>query len=284
MNTTPGPNNAPEEWLRAQIIDFVRDNPGNRLQRIDNTPIFDAPLVGYAAGDDPLFAEYKRIIGPFHLTPHEALGADAGDPLSVVCWALPITEATRASNRSQIKEPSQRWAHTRNDGQKFCDTVYEFVVSLLNDAGYRAIAPQMSPQFRIHSEGIPGAPASSWSERHILYAAGMGTFSLSDGFITPKGIAMRCGSVVTDMPLMPTPRTATHHYANCLYYANGRCGVCIARCPAGAITRDGHDKQRCSVYMDREFASLRKEYEVDISGCGLCQTDVPCEFAIPRQG
>jgi len=33
------------------------------------------------------------------------------------------------------------------------------------------------------------------------YAAGHGTFSLSDGFITERGIAHRCGSVVTDLPL-----------------------------------------------------------------------------------
>jgi len=46
--------------------------------------------------------------------------------------------------------------------------------------------------------------ASNWSQRHIAYAAGLGTFSLSDGFITPKGIAMRCGSVVCDAALSPT--------------------------------------------------------------------------------
>lgn len=35
--------------------------------------------------------------------------------------------------------------------------------------------------------------ASRWSERHAAYAAGLGTFSLSDGFISSRGIAHRCG-------------------------------------------------------------------------------------------
>ena len=35
-------------------------------------------------------------------------------------------------------------------------------------------------------------------------------------------------------------------------------------------TGESHD------VTDRE-----KKYEVEITGCGLCQTDVPCEFQIP---
>ena len=94
---------------------------------------------------------------------------------------------------------------------------------------------------------------------------------------------MRCGTVVTDLPLPVTPRTYANHYANCLYMADGTCGVCMARCPAGAITAAGHDKERCSAYMDREFAGLRERLDITISGCGLCQTNVPCEDCIPSR-
>ena len=48
---------------------------------------------------------------------------------------------------------------------------------------------------------------SNWSERHIAYAAGLGTFSLSDGFITERGIAHRCGSAVVGLELPASPRT-----------------------------------------------------------------------------
>ncbi len=42
---------------------------------IDDSPIFEAPLVAFADGDDPLFYEYKdRIIGPLHMIPREIIG------------------------------------------------------------------------------------------------------------------------------------------------------------------------------------------------------------------
>ena len=129
-------------------------------------------------------------------------------------------------------------------------------------------------------------PFSNWSERHIAYAAGQGTFSLSDGFITERGIAHRCGSVVTTAELPPDARTATGPFANCLYYADGSCGNCIERCPAGAISEKGHDKIKCGAYLHdigydpQQFAN-GYDLERSVAGCGLCQTKVPCEGRNP---
>jgi epoxyqueuosine reductase len=281
----------PELALRQEIEVFVRDSPANRLEHLDGSPIYEAPLVGYAHGGDPLFEEYKTIIGPFHLTPREAIqyAIEEGPlaqhsstkRLSVICWALPISEATRASNRPQKAEPSQRWAHTRTYGEEFNDMLRRHVVEVLRAAGYLAIAPMLSPGFKTINEGVARPPVSTWSERHALYAAGLGTFSLSDGFITPRGIAMRCGSVVTNLPLQPTPRTAENHMANCLFYAEGTCGKCIERCPAGAITREGHDKSKCQEYVYHTLMPLAKPYNAKTVGCGLCQTGVPCEAMVP---
>ena len=122
-----------------------------------------------------------------------------------------------------------------------------------------------------------------------MYAAGLGTFGLSDGFITPRGIAMRCGSVVTNLPLAVTPRDYTSHTANCLYLSEGTCGVCAERCPAGAITREGgHDKLKCQEFTYGTLRPLFAEYGVEGErgagiGCGLCQTGVPCEAGIPAK-
>jgi hypothetical protein len=33
--------------------------------------------------------------------------------------------------------------------------------------------------------------------------------------------------------------------------------------------------------MYAEIAYIKKEYGVDVQGCGLCQTEVPCEFRNP---
>jgi len=76
-------------------------------------------------------------------------------------------------------------------------------VSLLEGLGYQAVAPELADFFKL--KNLPGGYVTNWSQRHIAYAAGLGTFSLNDGFITTKGMAMRCGSVVTDALIPPSP-------------------------------------------------------------------------------
>ena len=131
MTITP----SPEQRIAAEIARFVRLSPDNRLAGIDGTPIFDEPLLGYADADDPLFASYKQLIGASHLTPREMLAA-AGQAcapdrrLVVLSWILPIAEATRASNRAQTHEPSERWIHTRHHGERFNDVLRAHVVRL----------------------------------------------------------------------------------------------------------------------------------------------------------
>jgi epoxyqueuosine reductase QueG len=279
--------------LTDRIKAFVVGNPQNRLEHIDGSAIFEQPLVGVADGDDPLFAEYKTLIGPFHATPRELLaqalaelhnGADSSlDRIAVVSWVLPITEATRESNRGPRSSPSKRWAHTRNHGEKFNEELRRHVEQLLRGAGWLAVAPVLRPEFKKFHPDLADPLVSTWSERHAAYAAGLGTFSLNDAMITEHGIAVRFGSVVTNLPLDPNPRPYSNHTSNCLYLDEGSCADCIDRCPAGAISHDGHDKILCGTYchLSDESAEWRASYEVEVSGCGLCQTDVPCEDCIP---
>ena len=122
----------------------------------------------------------------------------------------------------------------------------------------------------------------------MAYAAGHGTFSLSDGFITKRGIAHRCGNVVTSLLLPVDRRTAKSPYSNCLFYVGVDCQACINRCPAGAITERGHDKIKCEQYLhDIGYSAeaLKDGYDNDknVAGCGLCQTKVPCEFQDPTK-
>ena len=277
------------QFIEREIKTFARTSPLNRLPMMDNYTIFDEPLVQFAGGDDPIFTEYKTIIDPTHLTPREALAKvydksskDMPAHLSVISWILPITDKTRKSNRSETLVPSRLWSHTRWYGEKFNNAMREHVVKLLTEMGYLAVAPMLQPYFKIDYDDInKRGYFSNWSERHIAYAAGLGTFSLSDGFITERGIAHRCGNVVTDLVLPTSPRTVKSPYSNCLFYVNGKCNACIARCPAGAITENGHDKMKCWDYMRLKLDYLLEEYNVSVAGCGLCQTKVPCEFRNP---
>jgi len=273
-----------EQLIRDEIRRFVLESPDNRLPESDQS-YFDEPLVGFAAADDPLFSQYKTIIGEFHMTPAEIMestyGVGVGKASTVICWILPITRETRQSNRREEHMPSLAWALTRAHGERFNTLLRLHLVELFRYLGVQAVAPLLSGMWRPVKES-PAGMASTWSERHAAYAAGLGTFSLSDGLITEKGIAHRCGSVITEEVIHPTPRSYADPWSNCLYFREGWCGLCIPRCPVGAISWQGHDKNKCQEYV---YGKLRNSagqlYNIMETGCGLCQTRVPCESCVP---
>lgn len=271
------------EQIHREIVRFVSESPLNRFPDTAE-PYFGEPLVGYAAADDPLFSAYKTVIGDFHLTPQELMesafgsGSRAG---SVISWILPVTRPTRESNRREELYPSQAWARTRFFGEQLNCALRRHLEGWLTGRGRRAVAPQLAAGWKEYSE-TPVGIASSWSERHAAYAAGLGTFSLNDALITPRGIAHRCGSVVTDLQLVPSGRPYPDHRYNCLYFRDGSCGLCIARCPVGALSKNGHDKAACRRHVyTTSVEAVAERFGVGQTGCGLCQTRVPCEACIP---
>jgi epoxyqueuosine reductase len=281
-------------FLVKAIKDYVAKSPANRFESFDGGRIFDEPLVGFADGDDAIFRDYKEIIGDFHLTPREALarhmesksgGQENPSTVSVISFILPVTYETRLSLRQETMIPSLRWNHTRWHGQDFINELSGYVMTLLESSGYTAVAPELADFFKL--KNLSSGYASNWSQRHIAYAAGLGTFSLNDGFITSRGMAMRCGSVVTDAKIQPTPRPYKGYLDNCLFYREGSCMRCAERCPAGAISKQGHDKNKCLEFLFTRQKELVKElgreegYIGRYLGCGLCQTKVPCEARIP---
>jgi epoxyqueuosine reductase QueG len=147
-----------------------------------------------------------------------------------------------------------------------------------------ALAPTASPLWERKLSERYGF-ASSWSERHAAYAAGLGTFGLSDGLITPRGKAVRCGSLIVKAAVPPTPRPYTDHHAHCLFFSSGKCGVCAKRCPAGAISDTGHDKEKCKTYIRGTTSAFVRDSQLGfpVNSCGLCQTGVPCESRIPAR-
>ncbi len=276
---------SPERAVEEVVRSFVATSPLNLMPSTRELTIFDEPLVRFASGDDPLYQRYKDIIGETHLTPQEAVaqsGAEVPPQLSIVSYILPIMEPTRLSNRKEKEVPSRRWSHQRYYGEKFNEALRQHVVDVLTEAGYLAVAPSLQPYFRTLTNEKAGMH-SVWSERHTAFAAGHGSFGLSDGFITPRGIAHRCGSVITDLSLAPSGRQSDDHHANCVYYADGTCKACAVRCPGGAITDAGHDKRVCEQWLHHigYLPITEHNEETSVHGCGLCQTKVPCEYRLP---
>lgn len=276
------------QWICSLIRDFAADSPLNRLGGpFGEEPAWGEPLVGIASGDDFIFETFREAVGSVHWTPGEIFrlsfpssNFDAAG-LSVISWVLPQTCLTKNDNRRSIITPSERWVRSRTFGERLNEALGKHIETTLKGAGYEAVSPALSPLWK-RFDKITGDYVSMWSERHIAYAAGLGTFGLCDGLITPVGKAVRLGSMVVGLRLDPTTRPYVSWHENCPFLENGRCGACIQRCPAGAISGRGHDKKKCAAYC-RPFLTdfIKENFGFDGVGCGLCQTGVPCESGIP---
>ena len=287
----------PCKFLENAVREYVRTSPLNHLAAFDNTPIVDDPIIAFADGDDPIFREYKTVIGDFHLTPRELLekyvaakrwrfgASGAMDRIGVVSWALPLTHETRVHERASPFGGSPRYNHSRWIGIRLYESVEQFVASLLEVLGCNAVAPTQSRLFEI--KDMPGGwLAANWSERHVAYACGLGTFGLNGLMITPRGCAVYLGSVVCDKALTPTPRSASR-VANCPYFRDGSCGLCIEHCTGSAIGAEGRSNVACLKNLRDEQADhiiksgLDKGLVGPAPACGRCSTGLPCEERIP---
>ncbi|MCI8869863.1 MAG: epoxyqueuosine reductase [Lawsonibacter sp.] len=277
--------------LMDKIIKFTADSPENYIPAEDairpdlaGMKLYEAPLVGFARADDALFtAEFKKpgIIHPEYQTPQEWLPGAR----TVVSFFLPFTGKIKESNRSLTDTPyepgtpqrcSAEWLHGRIEGQIFVNRLTDYIQSLLENEGFESVCPTTSGLLRMITPYI-----STWSERHAAYAAGLGTFGLSKGLITEKGMCGRYGSVITSAEFDADARPYSGPFEYCTM-----CGACMAKCPAGAIDKArgcalGKDQLLCAPYVSGsklppQGASRRVRY-----GCGKCQSGVPCESGIP---
>ena len=263
------------EELTSIIKDFVSSSARNVIPECDGMKIYDSsPLVGFASALDPLYSELKRqdIIGPHHWLPRDWVEGAR----TVIAFFLPFTREVVESNYPEGMS-SKEWYLARYYGEEFNNAVRDHVVSTLQRAGYQAVAPSRSEKFAMQ------AVTSNWSERHSAYISGLGTFCLSYSFITEKGCAGRYGTVVTDLELEPGRRTLGLR-DNCLHDENGTCGLCIPRCPAGAISAEKKDHGKCLEFLvTKVMAEQVPRYNIVVGGCGKCQTKVPCARRIPKK-
>jgi epoxyqueuosine reductase QueG len=261
---------------------FVHHSPGNYVQEdialrpdLAGMQIFGEPIFGYAPAEDPLFEELKKpgIIGAHFMTPAEWLpGAK-----TVIALFLPFTETVRAANRQSMDWPAPEWLHARIEGQAFQDQICNFGVELFKSEGIEALAPMEDMRFSRTSPVTQNRNeqdyyTSNWSERHAAYVCGLGTFGLSRGLITRKGIAGRYVSVITAARFASGKRPYTGIYDYCT-----RCGVCVRNCPGGAISLEkGKSHPLCSAFLESTRVKHAPRF-----GCGKCQVKVPCEAGIP---
>ncbi len=275
----------------SQWAEEFSAGPANDLGRPDGSrePAYGRPLLGHAAGDDPLWARFKDVVHPEHWTPVEAFNLafpdERAEPaqLSVVSWIFPQTAATRRDQRANREFPAERWVRSRWHGQhELVEGLGRLFLQRFQEAGLQALLPDTLPDWRtLASERYH--IASKWSHRHAAFAAGLGTFGLCDGLISPAGKALRANSLVVRLKLPASPRSYSEPHEHCLFYNSDTCGQCIKRCPAGALSPAGHDKKLCAAYLEKTKVHIAAHWP-DQEGkyaCGLCQTGIPCESRIP---
>ena len=267
------------------IYDVFDSLESNNFAVLDkpNEPMYEEPLIGVAAGDDPYFNFLKEHIGEFHWTPAEAFEKKYNDvpnpaKLKVISLIFPQTEETKAEQSKQRSFPCDNWIISRGEWEGMMREFGVKVEAALEKKGIRCVSIDLIEEFT-RCESIKLGIASTWSHRHAAFVAGMGTFGLSDGFISEKGKATRMTSLIVEADLDVNDRGDIGHYDWCLYFKSGICGACIRRCPIRAITEKGHDKDACLEYEDISIEKYWPEHIERgdyIFGCGLCQTKVPC--------
>ncbi|HHU05745.1 MAG TPA: 4Fe-4S binding protein [Clostridiales bacterium] len=267
------------EFIITAAAEYVDVAPENRIgadialsPEFAGIRIFDRPIFGFASAMDPMFEDLRRpeAVGDCFMPPNEWLDGAK----SVISFFLPFTEEIKRSNALDFSEPSALWLHGRIEGHAFLNNLTLFIAEKLRDTGFEAVVPSLDKRFKMFRNYNGLEFTSRWSERHVAYVCGLGTFGLSKGLITEKGIAGRFGSVITTAALEPTGRKYTGIYEYCTM-----CGSCVHNCPVGAICLEtGKDHKKCSDFLDITVEKYRPRY-----GCGKCQVKVPCQNGIPKK-
>lgn len=227
--------------------------------------IFEKPIMAIASVTDPLFESLldPKVVGPHMIMPEEWLPGGK----SVVSFFLPSSKWIKIGNAKEPVRVAKEWLLGRADANLIALSLAEHLCKALNQAGYKTCIPQDDPRFILRSSARHGLndaylsevglkdvykdyrrtkffepkagnfPVynSNWSERHIAYVCGLGTFGISTNVITKVGTTGRFVSFVTDWePEVYDVR----EYSDWMEYCN-RCGACIDRCPGHSIGYEG---------------------------------------------
>lgn len=268
--------NTAENLMNDHDIKAICAETANAIGLSDFS-FFDAPLIGFAAADDPLFEQFKcpDAVGSHMLLPSQWLeGAK-----SVVSIFVPFSAQVKKANSTCPKgQVAPEYVYAKNAAVPYLDKLVDTLCRAITAEGFSVVVPSReSDRMKAAVTADDGSRlkfTSGWSERHVAFVCGMGTFGLSKGLITSKGVAGRYISFVTDMPFEADARPYTDPYEYCTF-----CGACVARCPGEAITKEeGKDKAKCSA-----FVNSTKEVYTPFYGCAKCQCGVPCANGIPKK-
>ena len=238
-------------------------------------PVLDAPLTGFANADNPLFETFRRdeVIGSQWRAPKEWMP----EAKSVVVFFFPVSQAIRSRHRAAKTATNEAWNYGYGKHGQVLNAFIEGLAAELEGMGIHTFIPTKDRSFKIEQHPVMSGDkedvhySTSWSNRHVAFAAGLGTFGVHRHLITSSGCSGVLASMILDCETEPTSAGYKDPYENCIH-----CGACVARCPAGAITLEHlRNLKECRTYA----ATLRTETEPGY--CGKCLAGIPCESVKP---
>lgn len=259
------------EHFTALIDGMLRDREADP----DCLVRWGTPQVGFADAHGPEISRLRDVASPSHMAPEEILPGAR----TIVSYFLPFTRALDRTNLPPGEVPSMEWAVAYEETNGMIRRINKALIDWLASTGAESREPEAA--YRFDRERL----VSEWSQRHVAWAAGLGTFGINNMLITPTGCCGRFGSIVTDLTL-ETDRPLAGEL--CIYKRTGQCRACIARCPSKALTLKGFNRKSCYELVSRNariFTGLGSSYSGTGNGpvtgsevCGKCTTCIPCAF------
>ncbi|MCR5035541.1 MAG: epoxyqueuosine reductase [Clostridia bacterium] len=262
-----------KQLLTDYITTFVKDYE----MRQDIATSYGQPLVGFADAFHPYIQNLPHLISPTHELPQNILP----DARIIIAYFVPFTKELAKANRMDTLLASPEWARAYEETNAlFAELNSKLITFIQENAGLAGITPKAATFDQ-------KLLISDWSQRHVAYAAGLGTFGINNMLLTRHGCCGRFSTVVTNLNLAPdTPIESDF----CLYKKNGTCGACVKHCPTGALTTDGYDRFKCYA-LCQENAKIYNMFgssyttedgtgvnSVGSEVCGKCITGSPCAF------
>jgi epoxyqueuosine reductase QueG len=247
---------------------FIRESICRQVSAAGAETEYRQPLAAFAAASDPGFADLRWLASAEHMLPEDLLPGAR----SIVSFFLPFAPWVVEANARHRDRVAREWAMAYRETNALIDQITAHLGEALVGEGIRAAAEPATHNFD------PVTLVSRWSHKSVAVVAGLGSFGLHQMVITDAGCAGRFGSLVLDADL---PVLEAERRERCLYFHDGSCLECVARCPASALDAEAPlDKQTCHEHLHSVAEVYQALGLVDV--CGKCAIG-PCSFesAVP---